>query len=79
MKQTMFCPICENTHEVEKLDKEVTVSYTGKTATCTQTVFVCEETGERVEFENGRMFDENMRSIREALSMPIKRKENYGN
>lgn len=79
MKQIMFCPICDNTHEVERLDKEVTVSYAGKTATCTQTVFVCEETRGRVEFESGKMFDENMRSIREALSMPIRRRSKNAN
>lgn len=66
MKKLSYCPICEKEHELEIVESAITSTIKNEEIECLQKFYVCCETGERIEFENGKLVNENLLSLRDA-------------
>ncbi len=61
-----YCPICDKCHDFILVERERTVSVKNENINCTQKFYVCCETGEEIEFESGKLLNENLALARNA-------------
>lgn len=66
MKKLSYCPICEKEHEFKIVEKSIKVTIKNEEVECLQKFYVCCETGEQIEFENGKLANENLLALRDA-------------
>lgn len=66
MKKLSYCPICEKEHEFKIVEKSIKVTIKNEEIECLQKSYVCCETGEQIEFENGKLANENLLALRDA-------------
>lgn len=66
MKKLSYCPICEKEHKFKITEKSIKVSIKNEEIECLQKFYECCETGEPIEFENGKLANENLLIIRDA-------------
>ncbi len=66
-KNMMDCPICDNKHEIEKLQRETQAIFKGELVDYTEIYFVCRENSEEEnEFVPAYLMDENLLRVRDA-------------
>lgn len=66
MKRLSYCPICEKEHEFKIVENPIKLSIKNEEVECLQKFYVCCETGEQIEFENGKLANENLLALRDA-------------
>lgn len=62
----IFCPICDTYHEIKLVEKKAEFTIKNENIECMQKYYVCCETGEEIEFESGKLTNENLLLIRDA-------------
>ena len=66
MKKLSYCPICGTQHDIEYIEKSVICKIKNEEVECLQKYYVCREMGEEIEFESGKMANENLLAIKDA-------------
>lgn len=66
MKRLSYCPVCEKEHEFKIVENPIKLSIKNEEVECLQKFYVCCETGEQIEFENGKLANENLLALRDA-------------
>lgn len=66
MKKLSYCPICEKEHEFKIVEKSIKIKIKNEEIECLQKFYVCCETGEQIEFEDGKLANENLLALRDA-------------
>ena len=66
MKERMYCPICDQVHEVDIIKKEVTANVKNQSVKCIQAFYRCGNTADENEFVNGKMLNANLLAAKNA-------------